>query len=294
VNGNCAGAYEDLRRHRTDIEVITGDNLLDLCHQVFHTAKYDDVDRLVRVQTQRTIRLIESAYYEGVVYWLVAFNDDAFTITNLKGVPLDSAAAEKIVNLVADAEAVGKFIDLKEEESARKRALVARKLVLSALLLGNGTAKLDEIESNDGGGPDCIQIAADELANMGLIRRNGDNVSINGRDNQTDSYSLGAQFFKVLLDEAMVVKAIGCSYYDSLINDKLLDELLTIQGNVKMDAHQRQQALDILKLSPTAILSVVQPMEIILNHRIGPVLSDKMNATDVDILIDTRSRFITG
>ncbi len=66
VNGNVRGNYDDLKKHDANVDLITGDDLLDLIRQVCSLLDLKSIFERVKALTERVCRSSEAAYYLGM------------------------------------------------------------------------------------------------------------------------------------------------------------------------------------------------------------------------------------
>jgi hypothetical protein len=150
VNGNCQGAYEDLKNHRNDITIIAGEALFQLLEGLYSLQKASEVERLTRQLTDRTIRLLDVAYYDGTIYCVIGFQDEKYTLLDSSGKALARDMANKLAKLIKRSEPLGQYIDLEEEAKAREAAIETRKHVLRILIENEGSVAIEEIVANSG------------------------------------------------------------------------------------------------------------------------------------------------
>jgi len=197
INGNCQGAYDDLKSIRKDITVIAGENLQRHLEDLFSMKKAADIERLVRQLADRTIRVLDVAYYDMTVYWVIGFQDETFALLDAIGRPLPRETVDKLVKLLKKSEALGQYIDIEAEAGAKKVAIAARKCVLSSIIDGNGVTSMEAMLSSWGFAPDALNAAIGQLKTQALIQQDQEKISV--RDPSMCGYGHIPAFFRELL-----------------------------------------------------------------------------------------------
>jgi hypothetical protein len=289
VNGNCQGHYEDLKTSRNDIRIIAGETLFRLLEELYSLKKASEVEALTRQLTDRTIRLLDVAYYDGTVYWVVGFQDEKYVLLDSSGRTLERDKANKLIKLIRKSEALGHYVDLGEEVKARETAIEARKHVLYTLMDKNGTVSTDEeVTSSCGLAPEIVRAGIDYLKAQGIIQQDGTTISI--PDPATTSYKHVPLLYRELLYPYFDIRVLSKPYYDRHINDRLMDEVLAIQCGVTLTDVQHKKAVELMRLSPGALLHCVMPLAMIVNHRMkekNQFITPEVNKADVDYFFQT-------
>ncbi len=119
VNGNVRGSYDQLRAHNGNIELITGDDLLAAVRTVYPHHDRRVVLGRVKALTDRVVTESDLAYRGGQVYWLVLFENAAYTVLTASGSSLSQEEASVLRPIIEAAQAVATYVDLQQESVAR-------------------------------------------------------------------------------------------------------------------------------------------------------------------------------
>jgi hypothetical protein len=119
ANGNVIGQYQDLRQSRTDITLVTSDDLIDLVMQVHPLVGLQEIGSRIAQLSSRQFQTIQIAYYEQRVYWIVVFENETYTLLNANGSSLTDDQIDKLRPMVEEVVVANRYCDLSEEAKAR-------------------------------------------------------------------------------------------------------------------------------------------------------------------------------
>lgn len=281
VNGSVAGHYDELRQHCSKVTLVAEPELLQMLSEVYGLSTLERVTRNLRHLSNRQGRRIEPAYYKHEVYWIIVFGDDTYTILTASGDPCQGDRLDVLEPLVESAMAVHSFVNLQEEAEAHQRAISVQKGVLSKLMIDDGSTELPDLRADlatrhddftDGELTKAIQ----ELAQNGWVAKSDDALQIlfhKGTQNMLKVY-------RFLLDGEVPVRILGCDYYDAYINNDLLSEIQEIQEGLPLSPDDIKRAIQVLRWSPRALATVLDPLPMIVTHRKQGPSDEKMDAND--------------
>jgi hypothetical protein len=85
-----------------------------------------------------------------------------------------------------------------------------------------------------------------------------------------------------------LLEGVRSAFYDRHVDEKLLQEILKVQGNLPLPEDERQGVVRLLKLSPTALLRALTPYPMITTGRDeGNLRSDeRVNETDRNLFYE--------
>ncbi|WP_340397435.1 hypothetical protein NST50_29640 [Paenibacillus sp. FSL E2-0202] len=266
VNGNVKGNYEEIRKNRSNIILVTGETLNEAVTQMYNLGNLNDINGKIKRLTNKMIRMTEICYYDNDVYWIVVFNNDEYTLLNSLGDFLIEETALIISSLIESSNAYGKYVDILKENQAALRFLYNKKAVLSGIMINNGCMEIEELIKFYFGISDIsseeILHSINELLLLGFIECKGSNVCI------TNSFNdLIIDFFRFFLSEDFIfIQAVGCEFYDSCINDDLINRLEEIQYGMRFSSEERSAIMKLIKLSPSAFSMSLYPEETISGY----------------------------
>lgn len=287
VNGPVAGAYDDLKRQRSNVSVVAGERLAELVSSEFGLVPVDQVATYVRNATTVPAIALSLAYYREAVFWIIELADGHFAV--LEGNRPEKTAPAQIVDMAKLTLPASAFRDLTAEAEACRRRLLASKLVLSVLLAADKSLSLDELCD------DCKDSARDErltdtelhdaistLQTDSLLA-----LSPNQRwvlPNLVQDIAARVRFLQHLTDGFLVLRPLGTANYNRLIDDTLLAEISSIQGGVPILSEHRLEHLHLLRWSPSALSWALRPDPMLVKHREDGFVNPQADANDVRYL----------
>ncbi|MGV2964866.1 restriction endonuclease [Paenibacillus sp. AGC30] len=147
VNGNVSGSYDELLKHRQNVALITGENLLETAKELYNVADIENVTRIINNFTDRAIRMIDICYYRNSIYFVIAFNNDEYTLLDSSGEVLKTSDAH-ILSMVEESLSAGSYVNIEEEQKAKRRSMFIQKAILTELMLENGEVNKRQINKN--------------------------------------------------------------------------------------------------------------------------------------------------
>ena len=278
VNGNVAGAYDDLRNHDLSVELISGDNL---AAQILDEFKLPDVSRfLLRIgqMTTDAVGAVSLGYYAGCAFWIAEFVNSTFTV--LYGESLDQSPSVELAEIISGQIQAAKYRDLSQEQLAKGRLAVARKYVLGQLLT-NQTMDLSRQENffppNMPVSQTDIDAACAELQAEGKLIREG--AALKLADIKTDLSSRAA-VIREILSGLCILHHLAAREWEALVDGELLDESLRVKDGLAIEDAHRSELVKLMKWSPTGLLWALSPDEILCGHRGKSLDADKFLAPD--------------
>ena len=256
--------------------LVKGDNLLDELKKIYKLCDVEKVNEVLEQFTSRRYRSLEVAYYNRAVYWVIIFEDDTYTVLDAEGKQIEDERLDDLKNMIEASLSAQPYIGLKQEAEAQQRAIQAKKSVLSKLIRSNGKIKTVELISEETFNFNNSEYnqAVEELVAEGWINESENKTEIFFPDeDQGIFYSHLSSVYHFLLGGKAQFDLIGMlksNFYTSHINEQFVAEIQRIQGNLPLSDSDIQDAIKILKLSPSAVLWAVQPDQMIITHRNNP------------------------
>lgn len=271
VNGNVAGNFDDVRRRRTNIDVIHGDRLLSDVRDVFQLCDVDTVMRSVAAYTDREVRASDVVYYEGAAYWAVTLAGDGVALLDRTGVPVSGDAFVTLQPMLNEA-LPGATLDLRQEAAARERALLTEKLIIAELMLANGRIACADVGRNANVSRDDLHLAVSALRARGWVADDYDdairlmldgNVPPDGvpaaEDAHHERLAVIDRFLLTGPVSDTVVGALWSTYHAAHADDGYVRHLLANHGNVTLDEDEIQEVEQIIARSPSALQWLLEP-----------------------------------
>jgi hypothetical protein len=287
VNGNVSGHYDELRTKKQNLNLVKGDTLQSELKRIHGLCDLDDVNRSLAKFTMRKYRSLETAYYNRTVYWIVMFDDEAYTILSSNGDPKDEGIDELKI-MVEKSLSAKTFVSLKLEAEAQRRAAQAKKWILSELLKNDAHLKQSALKANRAFAFTASEIneAGNDLVTSGWLAMTDElSAWILRSTEETALYKDLVQVYKFLFSGEPGFDVLGLlksDFYMSHIDTQLVAEIQRIQGNLPLSSEDKDLVIKILKWSASAMLYSVQPDEMIVSHRLDPkfVPDERMDRFD--------------
>lgn len=288
-NGNVMGHYSNVKRTRGDIQLLSGESLLNAIREPYQLKPAEDILDWVAAQTKKQVINTSLCYYNDLFYWLIAFQESQFTILNHDGDCLKASEATVISELLQKETDSLTYIDLQTENEKYERAVTVSKSVLAVFMdnenalsstavlkktiLGFSTT-VKNINKHD------IELALKNLSNNQIIVKKRTSYSLIGRQSTATTHDILKVYRFALVKELKLV-ALKSKFYQDNINRNLFEAVLDLQGGVKIPDENINEYLQILKWSPSALNYAINPDPFLHEHRNrGMTLTDALEEHD--------------
>ncbi|QQL50278.1 restriction endonuclease [Mucilaginibacter ginkgonis] len=276
VNGNVWGHFKSLRKNKGHLQIVEGDDLIKLIKSEMQLSSIEEIIYQLSNLTSRTVINSDLAYYQKKCYWLVEFAKETFTVFDGGGKPIDSEEVQIIGKLIQDNTELREYVDLLAENEAIKRMQFIQKYVLSVLLITGQAISVRQILENENREAiesqigkislDEISVAIQSLLEEKLLDvKKGKYTLIthhtNGQINST------VAFIRYFLNDRILLFALGTKHYWDLIDPELLQVILTMQGEMSLDAETKAVCLKLIRWSPRALIWACHPDTFLLNQQ---------------------------
>ncbi len=263
INGNVAGHYDTIRKYSKNVEVVSGDSIVNAISKFYNLRPIASVIRQVQESTRRSLTEIDLAYYAREFTHVVTFSDNSYTVIP-SNPGIDAELREEIGKLVASDENLGVYFDLDTERDSLARHARLKKIVLTCLLMANGSCRLSDLlkpwDTLTSEGLEMADLAAalDELLEWELVERDGtDGLLLSAIAHRSGERS--AHMFRELISGSIVLPSLGLPLYDDLIDDSLLDYVSSLHNVIPFSESERGDLVSLLRWSPTALIGAVTP-----------------------------------
>jgi hypothetical protein len=292
VNGHVQGNYDELSRHRKNISLIHGDELLKVVAKIYELSSLQSISIQIHNFTDRVIIKFEPAYYHKAIYWVVLFDQGGYTILNGVGATIPQETADNLTDLLHSETDVGNYINLQEEARAINRSALAKTILVATLFQNDGSIssieKLLELgvtllqNYNEAFSTTELRSELETLIKTGMLAIDSSNKCFIPTTEKNGEKLISIEVYRVLFTVACPITVLCSNYYYENINSALLGEICKIQGNLPLQPDQIHKAIQILRLSPTALANAIRPIEIITRHRNGNIDPNLIDKLDVD------------
>lgn len=290
LKSTVVSCYEELlARPNNNIELVDATQIENFLKDKYSVCSLQKVVGALANFTDKTATSIDLCYYQHACYWLVKFGRAEYTLMDSGGRPLQGESLDVIRGLIEKEEASTTFVSLDEEAEARRRRFQVQQHVLARLMLYNGALGEAELLANASVTPEELHAAVAALEEKGWLKQEEDVV----RFTEIDEEGRYGHFIDVarfwLRGEwpvASLQDMLSSAFYDRHVDERLLDEIIKIQANLPIPEEERKDVLRILKLSPTALVGVLYPFQLITEGRAegGARKEESLNETDRNLL----------
>jgi hypothetical protein len=265
ANGNVRGSVEELRNRRKTIDFVDAENLVALTQNEFDVPRLENVVQRCAQLVPDPVAEFSLGYYELRAFWVLQFANGTFSI--LCGRNLEETPSPELVAMVAAQLQGSKHRDLYQEDEHRRRLVDTRKLILSRLLMDRAVLSKAALSVPEGpfvpATPD-VELLLEDLVGAGAVDKVGEDYSV---DRVVEAGDARVGILLELTDERTFLSGICSPGWLSLIDDTLLEEISKIQGDLPIPQEVRNEALCLLRWSPTALAWSIRPAPMLVAHR---------------------------
>lgn len=268
VTGPVQGNFDELRRHRSSITLLHGDDLLSLVCETIPFCSLQDINHRVQLMTPRVASRFEPAYHAGAIYWIIVFSGGEFTIFAANGSPVDDDVATSLSPMIEAELDVSSFVDVRAEFEAQQRAQLARTLVVATLFNGNGSVQsLDRFEQIQDFSPEELRESAQQLIVEGHLYLGDDGRCYVPVESTSNGDRISVELYRILFSTAFPTRILDADFYQRHINQALLSEICGIQSGLPVAESDKSELIQLLQLSPSALAQALTPMQMIVTAR---------------------------
>lgn len=266
VNGHVQGNYDEFLAHRKSVTLLHGDELLKLVSEIVAFVSLKRISQMISAVTDRTASRFEPAYHDGSVYWVVVFSDGEYTLLSGNGEGIEEGLASKLLPMLEGEIDVSHFVDIYREKKAKLRRIIGRAIVISELFCNNGYLKLDlPLREVGDFKTDELKTCGTSLVEDELVQLS-DNAWVVPIKKTETSEKVNLELYRQLLS-VLPVGVLHCDFYRKYINRELIGEVCSVQCNLPLREEDKDELVEILRLSPTALRQALHPIPMIVNGR---------------------------
>jgi hypothetical protein len=290
LRSTVTSCYEELLVHpNNNIELVDATQIENFLKNKYSVCSLQKIAGLLSNFTDKAATSIDLCYYQQACYWLVKFGKAGYTLLDSEGKPLQGESLDEIRGLIEKDEASTTFVNLNEEAEARRRSIHVQQHILARLMLYNGVLGETELFENASVSPEELHAAISLLEEKGWLEQEEGIVRFTAMDEE-GRYGHFIDVAKFWLrgewPVAPLHDMLRSEFYDRHVDERLLDEIIMIQANLPIPEAERKDVLRILKLSPTALIGVLYPIQLITEGRTeGDIRKEEsINETDRNLL----------
>ncbi|PHS14485.1 MAG: hypothetical protein COA78_05670 [Blastopirellula sp.] len=269
-NGNVIGSYKELIKSRSDIRILTGEELASEVSKCFPDFKENDFYfRMLSKQTDKRILTQNLIYYNNELYRIFDLEGDFYSVLNSDGNLLLSD--DKVISLVNDSTNIsGEFLDVSEDKKRKDLELLCEGYVLSKLIETNSSIDISQLSKEFQGElkgqsyvpEDVIASMFNELTQQPFIEGNKDVIQLDFSEIRNT-----LSFLNRYLSIGVFPKMLRCDTYLDLFNEDLVSKISEVQGNLPIPESDEEMLLKLLSVSPSAVIRAINPIPFIVNSR---------------------------
>lgn len=240
VNGNVSGHYEDLKRIKPNITLLSGDKLFSKIEILYDIVSIDKVFNKIKSYTDRNIRSADILYYDDQFYWIIMLEDDLYTIIKSNAEIIERSEIENIIDMVTQNLSGSIYMDLKDEVEYKNKIIDLQKKIIIDLLTDKDDINQKTLESQG------IQKDDINFALKTLIEKNWVNIQKNNITLISDTYPTLIDIYKFLFTEGgrvgnYVLNFIQTDKYLLSINDDIIEEIIKVKGDIEFTKDEKMK-----------------------------------------------------
>lgn len=254
ANGAVVGSASSDFKDDPSVQLIANDDIILLLSQIYNLPPTTSVKEQLSSLPIPTIVEVNLVYYNSHVWWLVGCEDGHFILCHESSKPATSEEVKDVLPLLPAATVyqTTDFVDILNSLEVGEQLRQIEKLIVVELLK-NGPQEIVKVQQIYNGIDK--QLFCDSIRNSLFLTTDEENQSIQICDFSTISK---VELYRFLLDGGCPVDVFSTEFYQSNINEDLLEQIWTIQGGFKLPEQYTEKCLQLLRLSPSAMVYVLQ------------------------------------
>lgn len=181
VNGNVQGNYDEIRQHRSNISLLTGEELLAELQSAYHLAPRPQIIERLHSLTARQYLHVEPAYYNQAVYWIFTFPDSEYAILRGSGELPSEAEITMLSPLIENRLSVTSYVDLSAEAQAQEQLCQIKKAVVAKIAAVGGALRREQLPMLPHADRTLLDRSLRELASFYWCTTSDDEVAFSHR-----------------------------------------------------------------------------------------------------------------
>lgn len=269
ANGPVVGEYNENHTHDETIQLIANSDLVKLLSDCYNIEFETKVRERLVAFSYGDIYDINLLYYDKHIYWATSFMDGKFTLSQANGLPMTKTEAETLFPFIANYSPYisEKFIDIRDFYEVQQHLITLNLVLLSILVNGfEGSIKIlskqiKDIRKNDAVDIDVLEMAITQNPFVSYDKtRNVVKLKTEAEIDYID-------FYRYVVYRGCPIDLITSEYYQSHINEGLLDKILDIQFGIELPNDKKEDCLFLIKHSPSALLYALTPNQFFKGYK---------------------------
>lgn len=274
VNGNVRGSFVSLQKKDGCVFIFDGRQFLDRARESGEIATEDTVRVAAEAQFRRHTTRVDAAYYGGGYFWVVWWNDEAYSVVDAHGNLLPAQKVESLREALEGS--ISGTLLAADDAQARAEARHDAKAELINRLFQAKRATIDDSSTDD---------EKEAFASLGAepyCRLEGDHLTLRPAS-ELDAASI-ARLFVSLFENVVAVKHLAFMagrHHDPYVQ-RLIDALPERQAGFTLAGDDEASLRAVAPLFPSVWVTLAQPIQMITTHRASnpEVVDEAVLATD--------------
>lgn len=254
ANGAVVGSASTDFKDDPSVQLIANDDIIALLSQIYSLPPTTSVKEQLSSLPIPAVIEVNLVYYNSHIWWLVGFEDGHFTLCHDNSKPATSDEVKEVLPLLPTATVyqTNGFVDIWNSLEVSQQLQQIEKLIIVELLK-NGPQEITKVQQVYNGIEE--QLFYDSIQNSLFITTDVRNQSV-----QLCNFSSISKvdLYRFLLDGGCPVDVFSTEFYQDNINEDLLEQIWAIQGGFKLPDEYTEKCLQLLRLSPSAMVYVLQ------------------------------------
>ena len=278
VNGNVSGSYDALiSQGKNNIQLVSGEELLNCVLSLYKSVKIEQIIQIITNRTNKAIIGTSICYHGNNIYWLISLQEESYVVTDSSGAEIEKS---EIIDLIRNCNEVsGRLLSLNDEAKQKEHIAFIEKSILTALItkqaLNTKDLEINVTEYLISKGRQLTQCEFEKvlvaLEKDGLVKIDKKLVRPRLKSNAEKTL-----FYAKLLSGFTLIDTIVSDNYRNLLNRQFLSYCITTyQCGLKLDQKQMNTVLKAVRVSPSALSSVLSEIQMITHHRKNQPHADK-------------------
>lgn len=286
ANGAVVGSRNTDFKDDDTIQLIANDDLITLLTNIYHLPSVEEAKEKVSKFPFGQIAELSLVYYHLNVWWLAGFSNNAYTLCDNVVNPLPSDAVKEIINLFPKYTTYqsSSFVDVhKTIEYIRLTNLIESTALLA--IITNDKMTMDDLQSSIHDDSATGKSVSMEMLQQAIRQNPVFNVEDNVVSLKPDERIDFIDFYRRIMSNGVPIELLMTDYYQTHINDKLLDRIKTINEGFEIPDKIHRSVIEILRMSPSALTYVIVPDRLLKGYHLFASKDPQMEAMYQDYFI---------
>lgn len=255
ANGSVVGSANSDFRDDPCVQLIANDDIVKLLSKVYGLPETNSTKEQLSHWPIPTITEVNPVYYNSQIWWLIGCEDGHFSLCHSDSKPATFDEVKEILPLFPNYTIYQEdaFVDIWNSiETGMQMRQIEKFVVIE--LLKESPLNIASVRQLYNGIEDQLFNAS--IKNSLFISADEGNSILKLCDFSSISK---VELYKFLLDGECSVDAFSTEFYQSNIDEDLLKQIWTIQGGFELPIELTDTCLQLLRLSPSAMVYALQP-----------------------------------